>query len=93
MTVPPAYVPMGEADKDLMALAQRLTRLESRFVSRETEDSRRILERLRQAREPKHTGQPYPELPPLPPTNNGHPWTIGDCLVTRREQIRRLEAA
>jgi hypothetical protein len=33
------------------------------------------------------------KLRPLPPTNNGHPWTIGDILVGRRDQIRRLEAA
>jgi hypothetical protein len=35
----------------------------------------------------------HQELPPLPPINNGHPWTIGDILVARRDQIRRLEAA
>jgi hypothetical protein len=43
---------------------------------------------LRLARElvPKDTGQPYQELPPLPSSNNGHPWTIADRLVARREQ-------
>ena len=79
----------------MRALARRLMRLEDRFVPRETEESRRIREKLRQAHEraAKDTGQPYQELPPLPPTNNRHPWTIGDCLIARRDQIRRLEAA
>jgi hypothetical protein len=79
----------------LKAIARRLARLEDRFVPRETEESRRIREKLRQAREhaAKDTGQPYQEPPPLPPTNNGHPWTIVDILVARRDQIRRLEAA
>ena len=79
----------------MKAIVRRLMRLEDRFVPRETEESRRIREKLRQAREraAKDTGQPYQEPPPLPPTNNGHPWTIGDILVARRDQIRRLEAA
>jgi hypothetical protein len=79
----------------LKALARRLARLEDRFVPRETEESRRIRELLREARQgaAKDTGQPYQELPPLPPANNGHPWTIGDCIIARRDQIRRLEAA
>ena len=79
----------------MKAIARRLMRLEDRFVPRETEESRRIHEKLRQAREraAKDTGQPYRELPPLPPTNNGDPWTIGDILVARRHQIQRLEAA
>jgi hypothetical protein len=77
----------------LKTIARRLMRLEDRFVPRETEESRRICELLRQARQraAKDIGQPEP--PPLPPTNNGHPWTIGDILVARRDQIRRLEAA
>jgi hypothetical protein len=55
----------------------------------------RLRELLRQAREraAKDTGQPYQKPPPLPPTNNGHPWTIDDILVARRDQIRRPEAA
>ena len=79
----------------MKAIARRLMRLEDRFVPRETEESRRIREKLRQAREraAKGAGQPYQKPPPLPPTNNGHPWTIGDILVACREQIRRLEAA
>ena len=78
----------------MKAIARRLMRLEDCFVPRETEESRHIRELLRQARQraAKDTGQPYQELPPLPPTNNGHPWTIGDILFARREQIR-LEAA
>jgi hypothetical protein len=28
----------------------------------------------------KDTGQPYQELPLLPPTNNGHAWTLADCI-------------
>ena len=78
----------------MKAIARRLARPEDRFVPRETEESRRIREKLRQAREraAKDTGQPYQEPPPRPPTNNGHPWTIGDILFARREQIR-LEAA
>jgi hypothetical protein len=77
------------------AVVRRLTRLEDRFVPRENEESRRIRELLCQAREraAKNTARPYQELPPVPPTNNGHLWTVGDCLVARREQIRRLEAA
>ena len=89
-------MPSGRgADKDVMALAQRLTRLESRFVCRETEESRRILERLRQApeRAAKDTGQPYQEPPPLPPTNNGRPWTLADWRLAGRERARRQEAA
>jgi hypothetical protein len=82
----------------LKAIARRLTWLEDRFVPRETEESRRIRELLRQARERAakaaiEAGQPFEELPLLPPTNDGHPWTIGDILVARRGQIRRLEAA
>jgi hypothetical protein len=79
----------------LKAIARRLARLEDRFVPRETEESRHIRELLRQAREraAKDTGHSHQEPPPLPPTNNGHPWTIGDILVARRDQIRRLEAA
>ena len=79
----------------MKAIARRLTWLEDRFVPRETEESRRIRELLRQAREraAKDTGQPYQKPPPLPPTNNGHPWTIDDILVARRDQIRRPEAA
>ena len=79
----------------MKAIARRLMRLEDCFVPRETEESRHIRELLRQARQraAKDTRQPYQELPPLPPTNNGHPWTIGDCLIARRDQIRRLEAA
>ena len=74
----------------MKAIARRLMRLEDRFVPRETEESRRIHEKLRQAREraAKDTGQPYQKLPPLTPTNNGHPWTISDILVGRRDQIR-----
>lgn len=47
------------------AIARRLKRLEDRFIRRETEESRRIRELLRQAREraAKDTGQPYQETP------------------------------
>ena len=42
---------------------------------------RYALTRLHRARErvEKATGQPYQGLPLLPPANNGHPWTLGDC--------------
>ena len=77
----------------MKAIARRLMRLEDRFVPRETEESRRIREKLRQARERAVKDASHQEPPPMPPTNNGHPWTIGNILVPRREQIRRLEAA
>jgi hypothetical protein len=79
----------------LKAIVRRLARLEGRFVPRETEESRQILERLRKAREraAKDTEQPYQELPPLLPTNNGHPRTLVDCLLAGRERARRQEAA
>ena len=76
---------------ELERIARRLARLED--VPRETEEPRRIHEKLRQARELAAKDTSYQELPPLQPTNNGHPWTIGDILVARRDQIRRLEAA
>jgi hypothetical protein len=79
----------------LKAIERRLARLEDRFVPRETEESRHIRELLRQAREraAKDTGHSHQELPPLPPTNNGHPWTLADCLLAGRERARRQEAA
>jgi hypothetical protein len=48
------------------AISRRLKRLEDRFIPRETEESRRIRELLRQAREraAKYAGQPYQEPPP-----------------------------
>ena len=77
----------------MKVIARRLAWLEDRFVPLETEESRRIRELLRQAREraAKDTGQRYQELPPLPRL----PITVldlGDCLLAGRERARR-EAA
>ena len=79
----------------MKAIARRLMRLEDRFDPRETEESRHIRELLRQARQraAKDTRQPYQELPPLPPTNNGRSWALADCLLAGRERARRQEPA
>jgi hypothetical protein len=67
------------------AIARRLARLKDRLVPQEDPEANRLVDLLRKRRlawlgeEPEHED-------PLPPTNNGRPWTLGDILRSGRDR-------
>ena len=81
----------------MRAIARRLARLEVTFIPPENEESARLRERLRLARQrvAEWTGGPYGEPPPLVPDDyEGPPLSLGDRILwARRQHMRRQEAA
>jgi hypothetical protein len=64
------------------AIVRRVVRLEVRLIPQEDPEAKRLVELLRKRRQRR--GEPDHKLPPLPPTNNGRPWTLADVLRSRR---------
>ena len=70
----------------MKAIARRVARLEDRLIPQEDPEARRLVELLRERRRRRleAEGLPFHERPPLPPTNDGRPWTLADILRSGR---------
>jgi len=73
-------------EQSMKAILRRLHRIEQCFAPRPTEQDRRMAELAELIRERRRwrleaEGLPFEEPPPLPPTNNGRPWTLRDILI------------
>jgi hypothetical protein len=66
------------------AIARRVARLEDRLIPQEDPEAKRLVELLRKRRLARLGEEPDRKFPPLPPTNNGRPWTVADILRSRR---------
>jgi hypothetical protein len=67
------------------AMARRLARLKDRLVPQEDPEANRLVALLRKRRR-ERLGKEDHKFPPLPPTNNGRPWTVADVLRTSRDR-------
>ena len=68
----------------MKAIARRVARLEGRLIPQEDPEGKRLVEELRKRRRERLGEEPEREFPPLPPTNNGRPWTLRDILISGR---------
>ena len=67
----------------MRAIARRVVRLEGRLIPQEDPEGKRLVELLRKRRLARLGEEPQHE-DPLPPTNNGRPWTLADILRSGR---------
>jgi hypothetical protein len=67
-------------------IARRVARLEDRLIPQEDPEANRLVELLRKRRRERLGEESDRKLPPLPPTNNGRPWTLGDILRSGRDR-------
>ena len=69
----------------MRAIARRVMRLEGRLIPHEDPEAKRLVELLRKRRVARLGEEPQHE-DPLPPTNNGRPWTVADILRRGRNR-------
>jgi hypothetical protein len=56
------------------------------LIPQEDPEAKRLVELLRKRRRERLGEEPEREFPPLPPTNNGQPWTLPDILISGRNR-------
>ena len=70
----------------MKAIVRRVALLEGRLIPQEDPETRLLVELLRERRRRRPGEEPERKFPPLPPTNNGHPWTLSDILISGRNR-------
>lgn len=77
----------------MRAIARRLARLEGRLIPQEDPEAKGLAELLRKRPPEARLGEEPEHKDPLPPTNNGRPWTVADILRRGRTRERAAEAS
>ena len=70
----------------MKAIARRLARLGVRLIPQQGPEAKRLVELLRKRRLERLGEESDHKFPPLPPTNNGRPWTVADILRSGRNR-------